>query len=329
MGHGEAPSNPAARSMPAPKMLLSEIRTDGGTQPRAAIDESIVKEYAEALRSGAKFPAVVVFHDGATYWLAEGFHRYFAHRSAGLDSIAVDIREGTRRDAVLFSVGANATHGLRRSNEDKRKAVMTLLEDDEWRQWSDRKIAEACGVGHPLVATVRAHLEEIPDESHLEEIPDSSVRKVERAGTVYEQNTAGVAESNKKRAKKPKEQPGGQASRAPTAAGPAQAPAAAPDDAPEGFDAAEELEHAHREIKALQEQLEALEASDQGAEIAKQIRIRQGTEMRLGQEMDKVARLDKQLRDFGKKFDALRKLTGALTNAEVVTIVKRLTAKAA
>lgn len=102
-----------------------------------------------------------------------------------------------------------------------------------------------------------------------------------------------------------------------------------PDDAPDGFDAAEELEHAHCEIKALQEQLEALEATDQGAELAKQIRIRQGTEMRLGQEMDKVSRLDRQLRDFGKKFDALRKLTGALTNAEVVTIVKRLTAKAA
>lgn len=299
------------------KMFLSSIRIDGGTQPRAEINEQVVGEYAEIIKAGGKLPPAVVFHDGAEHWLADGFHRYHAHRKAGQESIAVEIHEGTRRDAILYAVGANGTHGLRRSNEDKRKAVMMLLEDDEWRQWSDRKIAEACHVGHPLVAAVRAH---------LEEIPDSSVRKVERAGTVYEQNTAGVAESNKKRAKS-KKQPGGQASRAPTAAGPAPTPAAAPDDAPEGFDPAEELESAHREIKALQEQIAALEADDKNAELAKQVRIRQATEVRLAQETDKANRLDKQLRDFGKKFERLRKLTGAKTNAEVVTIVERLVGK--
>lgn len=299
------------------KMFLSAIRIDGGTQPRAEINEQVVGEYAEIIKAGGKLPPAVVFHDGAEHWLADGFHRYHAHRKAGQESIAVEIHEGTRRDAILYAVGANGTHGLRRSNEDKRKAVMMLLEDDEWRQWSDRKIAEACHVGHPLVAAVRAH---------LEEIPDSSVRKVERAGTVYEQNTAGVAESNKKRAKS-KKQPGGQASRAPTAAGPAPTPAAAPDDAPEGFDPAEELESAHREIKALQEQIAALEADDKNAELAKQVRIRQATEVRLAQETDKANRLDKQLRDFGKKFERLRKLTGAKTNAEVVTIVERLVGK--
>jgi hypothetical protein len=298
-------------------MFLSSIRIDGGTQPRAEINEQVVGEYAEIIKAGGKLPPAVVFHDGAEHWLADGFHRYHAHRKAGQESIAVEIHEGTRRDAILYAVGANGTHGLRRSNEDKRKAVMMLLEDDEWRQWSDRKIAEACHVGHPLVAAVRAH---------LEEIPDSSVRKVERAGTVYEQNTAGVAESNKKRAKS-KKQPGGQASWAPTAAGPAPTPAAAPDDAPEGFDPAEELESAHREIKALQEQIAALEADDKNAELAKQVRIRQATEVRLAQETDKANRLDKQLRDFGKKFERLRKLTGAKTNAEVVTIVERLVGK--
>lgn len=315
------------------KMFVAEILINGGTQPRVAIDEQIVAEYAEALRNGATFPPVVVFHDGARHWLAEGFHRLHAHRAAGIESIAVEIREGTRRDAVLFSVGANSTHGLRRSNEDKRKAVTTLLEDDEWGQWSDREIARRCAVDHKTVASARAaYLGNSPDspsaEPHLGKIPDSPSRKVERAGTVYEQNTAGVAESNKQRKKK-SDQPGGQASRAPTAAGPAQAPAAAPDDAPEGFDAAEELEHAHREIKALQERITALTAEDQAAELAKQIRIRQATEVRLAQETEKVGRLDKQLRSFGKQFEALRKLTGALTNTEVVTIVKRMVAKAA
>jgi hypothetical protein len=57
-------------------------------------------------------------------------------------------------DAVLFSVGANATHGLRRSNEDKRRAVKTLLAVAEWAAWPQVKIAEACGVSREFVSRV-------------------------------------------------------------------------------------------------------------------------------------------------------------------------------
>jgi predicted HTH domain antitoxin len=56
---------------------------------------------------------------------------------------------------VLYSVGANAAHGLRRTNEDKRRAVETLINDEEWATWSDREIARACGVSGKFVAAVR------------------------------------------------------------------------------------------------------------------------------------------------------------------------------
>ena len=39
--------------------------------------------------------------------------------------------KGTQRDAILWSISANATHGLRRTNEDKRRAVTRLLQDPE------------------------------------------------------------------------------------------------------------------------------------------------------------------------------------------------------
>jgi hypothetical protein len=55
-------------------------------------------------------------------------------------TIAADVRPGGQREAILHSVGANAKHGWRRSNEDKRKTVLTLLNDPEWAQWSDREI---------------------------------------------------------------------------------------------------------------------------------------------------------------------------------------------
>jgi hypothetical protein len=55
-------------------------------------------------------------------------------------------RQFNRRDALLFSVGANAIHGHRRTNEDKRRAVDVLLNDPEWRVWNDSEIARRCGV---------------------------------------------------------------------------------------------------------------------------------------------------------------------------------------
>lgn len=137
------------------KLNINTIRIDGGTQSRVEISMEAVAEYAEAIKDGIEFPAVVVFHDGADHWLADGFHRYHAHKQAGKVSILAEIRSGTVRDAILHSLGANASHGLRRSNADKRKAVTAMLADDEWAGWSDRKIAEACGVSQPFVSGIR------------------------------------------------------------------------------------------------------------------------------------------------------------------------------
>ena len=61
------------------------------------------------------------------------------------------------RDAILYSVGANAAHGLRRTQEDKRRAVELLLRDDEWSKKSNRWIADACRVDHKTVSKLRAH----------------------------------------------------------------------------------------------------------------------------------------------------------------------------
>lgn len=136
-------------------LFVDAIRTDGGTQSRAALNDATVAEYAEAMGEGADFPRVVVFYDGSDYWLADGFHRHAAHVLASLTKIDVDCRQGRRRDAILYSVGANSAHGLRRTNADKRRAVAVLLADDEWSAKSDRWISEKCSVDHKTVAAMR------------------------------------------------------------------------------------------------------------------------------------------------------------------------------
>lgn len=175
------------------KLNINAIRIDGGTQSRVEINMEAVSEYAEAIKAGVEFPAVVVFHDGADYWLADGFHRYHAHKNAGKASIEAEVKTGTVRDAILYSLGANDSHGLRRTNADKRKAVNALLADAEWAKWPETKMADLCRVSRTLI---RAVLE----ESHLAEKQDAK-RTVERNGKTYQQDTSNIG---KKAAKEPK-----------------------------------------------------------------------------------------------------------------------------
>lgn len=138
------------------RLAIETIRRDGGTQPRAGLDQAVVEEYAEVIREGGALPPVEVVYDGTDYWLWDGYHRLAAAEQEGETEYDCFVTPGTRRDAVLKSVGANADHGLRRTDDDKRRAVEVLLADPEWSQWSDREIARQCKVSHPFVAKIRS-----------------------------------------------------------------------------------------------------------------------------------------------------------------------------
>lgn len=144
---------------------IAKIRRDGGTQPRAQLYDEVVAEYAEDMKQGAEFPPVTIFFDGEEYWLADGFHRVSAKEAIGKKEVISEVHSGTQRDAVLYAAGANATHGLRRTNADKRRAVERLLRDFEWRRWSDSAIAKQCGVSHTLAWKMRSELGFIDSES--------------------------------------------------------------------------------------------------------------------------------------------------------------------
>jgi hypothetical protein len=145
-------------------MKLTEIKVDSSLQGRCKLNQEVVDEYSEVLREGGKLPAIKVFRVGSSYYLVDGWHRYFAHKKAGLADIEVDIIDGTMRDATLYAVGANDDHGLRRTNDDKRKSVMMLLDDVEWSEWSDREIAKASKVSSMFVGKLRKSLGLQPTE---------------------------------------------------------------------------------------------------------------------------------------------------------------------
>ena len=138
-------------------IALSDIQ-DGGAQMRVEMKPDIVREYADDMAAGAVFPLVEVYYDGSIYWLAEGYHRVAAARLLERETIDAEVLDGGERDAILRGIGSNASHGLRRTQADKRRAVERLLRDEEWGKWSNRKIAGVARVDHKTVAKVRRDL---------------------------------------------------------------------------------------------------------------------------------------------------------------------------
>ena len=108
-------------------------------------------------------------------------------RKACKGSIRVEPHDGTKRDAILYSVGANATHGARRTNEDKRRAVLMLLNDPEWSSWSESDVSRQCNVSRWMVHDIKASLAKTTSE------PASTERKyTNKHGTVSTMRTENI-----------------------------------------------------------------------------------------------------------------------------------------
>ena len=141
-------------------VATAEIRADQLVQPRAHLNPSVIAEYCERMTSGDgdKFPPVAVVLVDGKYLLAEGYLRFEAAKLANRKTMRCEVRRGDLRTALLLSAEANAQHGLRRTQEDKRRAVGKLLNDAEWSKWSDREIARRCAVSPSFVGQERDRL---------------------------------------------------------------------------------------------------------------------------------------------------------------------------
>jgi hypothetical protein len=82
------------------------------------------------MRAGASVPPLDVVCDrqAGQYWAWDGFHRVMAARRIGGEWLMANVVPGTRGDARWRALAANATHGLRRTNADKRRVLVLALE---------------------------------------------------------------------------------------------------------------------------------------------------------------------------------------------------------
>lgn len=140
-------------------VAIEAIERNPAYQARVAVDAEVVEEYAGAVRDAGTgpfpFPPVEVARVGGRLVLTDGWHRVAAVLQADGNIIPARVTDRTEAEMLRACLGANATHGLRRTQEDKRRAVLLALTDPELAKLASRPLGDLCGVSHAFVSGVR------------------------------------------------------------------------------------------------------------------------------------------------------------------------------
>lgn len=143
-----------------PQMVdIHDLDFDTNYQMRA--DLPSVNEYKQLLLDSQpdEWPfqePLVAYRLRGKLKVVSGFTRGRAAQLAERQHVPVLILTGSKRDALNHALGANAEHGYRRTNRDKRKAVLRAI--GEYPDHSAVAIAELCKVSHTYVYGIRAEL---------------------------------------------------------------------------------------------------------------------------------------------------------------------------
>jgi hypothetical protein len=150
--------------MPIKMLKLVDLDRSDTVQSRYETDPDTIARYQEIYESNeADFPPCIVFQEGEKYHVADGFQRIKALTKADVGrkleykTIACDVRQGTLRDAIVYSLAANSRHGLKPNTRDKQRTVMMYWGLSAVHcQHSSSLVGKACGTSHTFVADYRA-----------------------------------------------------------------------------------------------------------------------------------------------------------------------------
>ena len=123
-------------------VVRNHLRSEG-------VDESHVAALCEL--EGRWAPLLIWARDPKV--VLDGAHRLAAARRLGHDTVQVVAFEGNADQAFVEAVRRNIGHGLPLSVADRTRAAEHILR--RHRDWSDRRIAGACGLSPHTVAKLR------------------------------------------------------------------------------------------------------------------------------------------------------------------------------
>ena len=157
---------------------IQSIRTDGQTQHRTAINQELIRKYAELMSEGAVFPPVRVWWDGTDYWLTDGFHRLGAAQRLEMQEILAEVHIGALSAAQWDSYAANCSHGARRTRAEAQNVLRLALHHSNAEYVSNLELARHLQLPE---STVRRWRRAISSSSG-----EVSCRLVTRRGTTYQ-----------------------------------------------------------------------------------------------------------------------------------------------
>lgn len=182
------------------QLEIADIDTRPAAAVRAGLNAECVERYTECVLDGGELPAVDTFahrdeDGGLAAFLGDGRHRLEAWRAAGHSEASCSVvwcetaAEAERR-AWEHAAGANAGHGLPRSNEDKVAAVRAVIGRTEHEHASDNEIARLCKVSVHLARKVR---KEMTERGELSGGASAAARNYKSNGTAAVAAAAPVA----------------------------------------------------------------------------------------------------------------------------------------
>ena len=174
------------------ELQFSQITESDEIQTRVTLNKRTVKNYADLMIQGVVFPPMKVYtpDNGHTFYLADGYHRKASYELNKKTSAMFEIEPGTIEDAILWNIEVNVKNGLRMTNADKQKAVMTILKNPKLSTKSDRDIGNLCGVDHKTVGKYRLQeLKKQTGENEKEPKPEKAPEsEKEHKETLKEEN---------------------------------------------------------------------------------------------------------------------------------------------
>ncbi len=108
-------------AQPPVRVQLADIQADEDVQPRAnGLDLAYVAELAAQYHAGDELPPITLYRCPVSglHWCADGFHRVAAAAQVGFESVPALVLAGGKSEAMRHAMGANATHGRRRTAAD-------------------------------------------------------------------------------------------------------------------------------------------------------------------------------------------------------------------
>lgn len=132
------PGNDPDRTTTPVEVPLSELICDEQSQIRNRVDPSTVTRYADAMRSGAELPPILVALVNGAPFLIDGWHRAAAAKKIGLPSIRAVLSDAPPEQHAWLAAQENMKNGLPLRKNEARAVFRAYIHAGQHRKHGNR-----------------------------------------------------------------------------------------------------------------------------------------------------------------------------------------------